>query len=243
MKKNRWYYFVLVFILILIGSFVVWGLTPQSAMPTALEAMKSGMGNSECGCVAFGSQNSDLTAGFIFYPGGHVDYRAYAPLLKSLAEHGYLAVVVPMPLSLAVLDLNAAERVVNAFPDIQHWVIGGHSLGGSMAAAYAYSNPDAVEGLVLLGSYPASSNDLSSNQLHVVSISAEFDGLTSREDIDASIPLLPADTRFVEIAGGNHSQFGWYGNQSGDGLATILREDQQRIVVEEIINLLEKTSQ
>ena len=39
--------------------------------------------------------------------------------------------------------------------------------------------------------------------------------------------LLPETTAWVEIKGGNHSQFGHYGHQLFDGRATITREAQQ----------------
>jgi len=45
---------------------------------------------------------------------------------------------------------------------------------------------------------------------------------------------LPADTVFVPIQGGNHTQFGYYGNgtelQKGDNPADISRDAQQQIV-------------
>jgi pimeloyl-ACP methyl ester carboxylesterase len=118
-----------------------------------------------------------------------------------------------------------------AYPEIDDWAVGGHSLGGAMAARFAYQNPAAVQGLVLWAAYPASTDDLSSQDVRVTSIYGTRDGLATGDKIAASRPLLPPDTTWVAIEGGNHAQFGWYGPQSGDNPATISREDQQAQIV------------
>lgn len=100
-----------------------------------------------------------------------------------------------------------------------------------MAARFAYQNPSAVQGLVLWAAYPVTTDDLSRSGLSVVSISGTLDGLSTPGDIAASRPLLPADTIWVAIDGGNHAQFGWYGAQPGDNAASISRESQQAQIV------------
>ena len=174
----------------------------------------------------------------ILYPGGLVDARAYAPAARQIAEAGFLVVIVPMPLKLAFFDAGRASDVMQAYPSITHWAIGGHSLGGAMAAQFAYQHPDQVAGLVLWAAYPASNNSLADRASRVASIYATRDGLATGGKIDASRPLLPADTRFVSIEGGNHAQFGWYGKQSGDNEATITREAQQAQIVAATVTLL-----
>ena len=74
------------------------------------------------------------TAGLIFYPGGKVENTSYAPLLHDLADDGILCVLVKMPCNLAVLDMNAADSIPERFSEVTDWYIGGHSLGGAMAA-------------------------------------------------------------------------------------------------------------
>jgi pimeloyl-ACP methyl ester carboxylesterase len=148
-----------------------------------------------------------------------------------------------MPFNLAVFKPAAADAVIAAHPAITNWVIGGHSLGGAMAANYVYTHPDAVQGLALWAGYPAGNNGLADRQLPVVSIYGTNDGLASRVEVDASRALLPVDTRYVPIEGGNHAQMGWYGPQPGDGTATISREDQQQQVVaatEELLSTVGK---
>lgn len=117
-------------------------------------------------------------------------------------------------------------------------LIGGHSLGGAMAARFALQHPDEVEGLALWAAYPASSDDLSGKNLAVVSISGTRDGLATPDKIAASRPLLPADTRWVPIEGGNHARFGWSGDQAGDNEATISRENQQQQIIAATADLL-----
>ncbi len=188
--------------------------------------------------IVFQPEASTPDTGLIFYPGGKVDYRAYAPYARSVAAQGYLVVIAHMPLNLAVFASEAAGKVIRAFPQIKHWAVGGHSLGGSMAAHFAFQHPGQVQGLVLLASYPAGSDNLAASGINVVSIFGTKDGLATGRKIDASKALLPAGTRFVAISGGNHAQFGDYGLQSGDSPAAISRAEQQAQAVEATVALL-----
>lgn len=176
--------------------------------------------------LAFGNQDAEI--GFVFYPGAKVEYSAYAPLMRDLAERGYLAVVVQMPFNFAFFDINAADRVRADFPNVDAWWVGGHSLGGSMAAQYAadHAGDAALDGLVLLGSYSAS--DLSGTNLGVISLYGSNDRVLNRAKLADSVSLLPEGAETMEIEGGNHAGFGAYGPQDGDGEATITATDQQR---------------
>lgn len=225
---------LLVLLLLAVGGFTLWGLTPSPPMPEARAALQSDSSVSvsrPSSWYEFKPAGSSPDTGFIFYPGGHVDARAYAPMARELARNGNLVILPPMPLNLAVLAPDTAEKIIAAHPEIRRWVLGGHSLGGAMAANFIRSHPGAVTGLALLASYPAASDDLSPTNIKVISIYATRDGLATPEKIAASRSLLPPDTRWVEITGGNHTGFGWYGNQPGDKPASITREEQQRQVV------------
>jgi dienelactone hydrolase len=175
--------------------------------------------------------------GLVFYPGGRVPAEAYAPPVRALAEAGFTAVVPSMPFGLAVLDADATDAVIEAHPEVDRWVIAGHSLGGAMAAQYAGSHD--VAGLALWAAYPPAGTDLSTSDLPATSVYATEDGLTTLDEVEASRAQLPADTVFVEIEGGNHAGFGWYGEQDADGIATIGREAQQEQVVAATLELLE----
>jgi Alpha/beta hydrolase family len=158
------------------------------------------------------------TTGFVFVPGARIDSRAYAPVLRPLAEAGYLVAVLKEPFGFAVLDRDHGKKVLDLHPEISHWVVGGHSLGGTVAASLA-DQYETVEGLVLFASYPA--DPIIRNDLKVISISGSADGFTTPQDIEASKAELPPGTDFVVINGAVHSSFGDYGEQPGDGTPTI----------------------
>lgn len=241
-KFRRTLPWIMGLLVVLSAAFVVWGSTPAKPMPEALRALQSDsqVTVSDSRWIAFSSANTAPETGFIIYPGGRVDARAYAPAARQIATQGYLVVIVPMPLNLAVLDPGAAEEVIQAYPQIQRWAIGGHSLGGAMAANFANHNPETVQGLVLWAAYPASSDDLSASSLSVLSIYGTLDGLATGDKINASRALLPEDTTWLPIEGGNHAQFGWYGEQSGDNAAAIPRQVQQEQIVQATTALLER---
>jgi dienelactone hydrolase len=240
-RKYRWPILILSLIILSIGGFTLWASFPYRPMPEAFRALESdsSVAIQDEPWLVFQPQNSSPKTGLILYPGGRVDPEGYAPFARSITSEGYLVVIVPMPLNLAVFAPGRASDVIQFFPEIESWAIGGHSLGGAMAANFAKDHPDAVDGLLLLASYPASSDDLSSLPLRVTSIYATLDGFASLEEIDASRANLPDSTRWVQIVGGNHSQFGWYGFQNGDNTATISRQAQQELMVSSTMDLLQ----
>lgn len=174
----------------------------------------------------------DADTGFIFYPGGKVEYTAYIPLMKELASDGILCVLVEMPFNLAVLDSDAAEGIPEQYPEIENWYIGGHSLGGSMAASYLSGCAEEYEGLILLGSY--STADLSETELSVLSIYGSEDQVINREKYDKNKMNLPEDFTEIVFEGGCHAYFGMYGEQEGDGTPSITNEEQIRMTEDEI---------
>lgn len=242
-KQSRWWLWLLIpiiIILVAIGAFVLWALTPfGNPMPEALLALESDeeITVSTNAWIAFVPNEIPPTTGLILYPGAKVPAEAYAPLARKIAVEGYLVVIVYPPLNLAIFNPNIAEPVIQHFSAIEHWIVGGHSLGGTAAASYTSSHPEQIDGIVFLGSYP--SNDrLKEMRIAVLSIYASNDGVTSVNQIEASKQNLPVNTHFVEIIGGNHAQFGYYGTQGGDGEATISRDEQIGQTVEAILNFL-----
>ncbi|NOH03868.1 MAG: alpha/beta hydrolase [Chloroflexi bacterium] len=215
-----------------VAAIVWWTNNAYPPSEIGLEAMRS---DSEVfvvpenGWVVFHpAGNPRPEVGFIFYPGANVDYRAYAPVMKLIAIKGYLVAIVPQPLNLAFFNSNAAARVQAAYPEIENWFIGGHSLGGVVASSYAVSHVE-IRGLVLWASTPGD-DAVILRGTDTISIFGTHDGLFTRKDVDDSRALLPADTVFVPIDGGNHSQFGSYGLQEGDEAATISPEEQWMLV-------------
>ncbi|MBQ8213861.1 MAG: alpha/beta hydrolase [Clostridia bacterium] len=162
--------------------------------------------------------------GLIFYPGGKVEHSAYIPLMQACAEKGILCIIAEMPFNLAVFDINAADGIQKEYPQIENWYIGGHSLGGSMAASYLEKHTDAFEGLILLGSY--STANLSDTELKVLSIYGSEDQVLNREKYSDNIGNLPKDYKEIVIEGGCHAYFGMYGAQDGDGTPSISDSEQ-----------------
>lgn len=163
-------------------------------------------------------------AGLIFYPGGKVQYESYAPLMEQCAARGILCVLIHMPGNLAVLDMDAAAGIQELYPEITKWYIGGHSLGGAMAASYVSAHSDEYDGLILLAAY--STGDLSGSGLQVLSVFGTEDGVLNAEKYEESRGNLPEDYTELEIDGGCHAYFGSYGAQSGDGIPTISDAEQ-----------------
>lgn len=177
-----------------------------------------------------------VNAGLIFYPGGKVEYTAYEPLMKSLASEGVLCMLVRMPFNLAVLDVNAADGLQELYPEIEEWYIGGHSLGGSMAASHLSKNLSEYEGIVLLGSY--STVDLSKTDVDVLSISGSEDKVLNHEKYLEYKENLPDDFAELVVEGGCHAYFGMYGKQEGDGTPEISNAEQINITTEAIMEMI-----
>lgn len=230
-------------LVIAIGAFIWWGLTPLGPSEEALGALASDetvtVTHTNASWV-FTPKTTPPTTGYIFYPGGHVDARSYALYARDVAVHGYLVVIPEMPLSLAVFGIQHANNVIQDYPKIQRWVIGGHSLGGAMACSYAASNPGKVQGLVLLAAYPASGTNLSSSGLRVASLVGTLDTVVNRNGLESGRTLLPGSTDYITLEGGNHAQFGSYGKQPGDTPdPTMSAAEQRKNAVTETIAVLE----
>ncbi len=158
----------------------------------------------------------------IFYPGGKVEETAYAPLLHQLAAGGLDVCLVRMPLRLAFFGVNRAERVRRTL-SCPHVYLGGHSLGGAMAAVYAAEHGEELDGLVLLAAYPTKPLD----GLPLLTVYGSEDGVLDAGKLAAGRRFYPADAREVELPGGNHAQFGDYGPQAGDGTAGVSAAEQR----------------
>ncbi|MBU3075194.1 alpha/beta fold hydrolase [Clostridium estertheticum] len=237
--KKKWKYSLLLIPIIII-IIVVYTSDYYRAMPEAKIMLRSNDKVEYTGSpwIEYTAKNKIVTKGLIIYPGGKVAPEAYAPLAEKVAESGFKVVIVPMPMNLAVLSPNKAEKVIGKYPQIKQWYIAGHSLGGVMASQFAYKNQDKINGLILLASYPQKSNNLSSSVVKVLSMYGTKDGFVGKDKIDESRKLLPKSTKLIPIKGGNHSQNGWYGFQKGDNAATITRDEQQNIIDKAIVEFI-----
>ncbi len=223
--------------LLIVGGFLTWALTPLGPMDEALEALESDeevVVSVSSDRLTFEPRREEFDTAFVIYPGGRVDHRSYAPFAREISAEGFLVVIEKMPLNLAFFGRDAAAEVIERYPDVENWAVGGHSLGGVMAARFAVEED--VDGLVFWASYP--DEDISRKNISVISIYGTRDGVTTVEDIEKRKDKLPEDTAFVKIEGANHAQFGWYGEQRGDHEAPLTREEQQEIVVNKTVRFL-----
>jgi hypothetical protein len=201
--------------------------------------------------------DSTITETMVFYPGGLVDPNSYLIWQDRLItlRPQLRIITVKMPSNLAVLNAQKGDKLFKAYSDTQKWFYAGHSLGGAMASNLVAKNKARIDALIYLAAYPADDRLIGYNK-SILSISASEDGLATPEKINNRKDLLPTPyemnhaldfpqnlaelTLYFEISGGNHAQFGHYGDQSGDLPANITREEQQLIFVELIYEFLER---
>lgn len=183
--------------------------------------------------------------GLIFFPGGLVDPYAYLPMAHTLAQRGYPVIVAKLPYRSAPREEDEAElfnyvRATIRDSVITNWAIGGHSRGGALAARFVRRHPQYADALILVGTtHPKESAwSLIDTPVAVTKIYGTNDGIAPADTILANRHLLPPDATLIPIAGGNHSQFGYYGYQLGDDRATISRAAQQAQLVEDIAGAL-----
>lgn len=209
---------------------LIWWLVPYSAAPPALTAMTSDdtVTVSETPSqIVMTPTSTTSEVGVFFQPGALVDARSYAAVLRPLAKSGHIVVIPKQPFGIAFLSTGAFTSARTQHPPVERWVLGGHSLGGVVAANDAQAFPqepgDLVAGVLFFASYPAS--DMSTLPIPVLSISASNDGLATPEKINAAKATLPRDTTYSVIEGGVHANFGDYGPQASDGKPTISSDD------------------
>lgn len=105
-----------------------------------------------------------------------------------------------------------------------------------MAAYYAAGHAAQLTGVILLAAYPTKS--LADN-LKVISIYGSEDGVLNRKRMEEGAEYMPGNYKEYVIQGGNHAQFGDYGEQKGDGTAAISAQEQQRRAVNKCLSLVQ----
>lgn len=218
---------LLAILLVLIVSFYMYVSDYYRADSAAVMAIQTGKDIQVLDNLTILSPEEATDIAFIFYPGAKVEATAYLPILEKLRQNGITCVLVEMPFNMAIFNPNAADDVFELLPNIKNWYIGGHSMGGAMASNYASKNSDKVKGLILLGAYVY--GDYPPEK--ALTVYGTFNSNLER-NIDYT-------ENIVVIDGGNHAQFGNYGQQKGDPAATITHEQQQDIAVEAILEFIE----
>lgn len=241
MKKSTLRKFgIIVVVVLVIGGLLIWRyLTPYAPAEKAELALVSGNGvvvEQNDNWISF-EPSVATGAGVIFYPGGLVKAAAYSPIAKRLAAEGHPVYIAQMPLQLAVIKMDAAEEIIRVHPKLS-FVLGGHSLGGVMAARYAAEHPDQLEGVFLLASYPDEKGSLKETTLAVLSVVGTEDKVIDMVSYRKGRSYLPDNTVYYSLEGGNHAQYGSYGIQKGDGLPLISEDEQQRRTVQAMLDWL-----
>ena len=229
--SGRWKQFAATLALVLLAGFCLW-ISPFGADPVALAVLDSPVGLNVTESpteITLSKPGEKASTGLVFYPGARVDARAYLAILRPLADSGTQVVVVKEPLGVAFFSGGFVSKWIAENPDIGTWIVGGHSLGGVVAASAAVNS--GVDGLLLWASFPAS--DIASAELEVTSIYGTADAIALPEDIIGSAERLPQTSRLVPIEGAIHSFFGDYGTQPGDGEAQVDRGTAQAQIIDE----------
>jgi len=238
MKIFRWL-LIGVLAILLIGTIglVGWAtLSAQEATERAVAVLEDNGVQREDGQLVFWPSSS-TDRGLIYYPGGLVDPEAYAVTAQGIADAGYLVVIPKMPLNLAFTGINRADGIQEEFPEIETWVIGGHSLGGAMAAQYAKNNEDSLDGLIMFASYPASNEDFVDFPIPILSIIGSRD--PGAHEQEAFYEAIADSARRFVIEGGNHRQYADYSFQRDDGVATISAAEQQDQIIAATVQFLD----
>ena len=213
---------VLLLLAIFVGVFFWYVSDHYRAEDVALEVLAQSDGSSTQENLTILSPSYQSDTAIIFYPGAKVEAEAYLPPLNQIRQTGVTCILVDMPFHMAIFDSNAAEDVMTQFPQIEHWYLAGHSMGGAMASKFAAEHPDEVDGLILMGAY-------------IYGDYPDEDTLTIYGSFNQSVEdKIDYTENIVEIEGGNHAQFGNYGMQKGDPPAEISAEEQQKQTVEAI---------
>lgn len=234
---------LVVTLVVVMGGWLAWSKANEATpAPAAVAALQSDgrVGVEDGEFIVFRPAGDLPETGVILYPGAGCDVRGYSPVLRRVADRGYLVVAVPMPLNMAIFGINRADDVRAAFPGVKRWVIAGHSMGGAMAARYAHQHPDDLAGLIIWDSRPAESDTLVDLQYPVWHIHrATADGRPP-EKFEKYRNLFPATSTWVPLPGGIHMQFGSFvgGTYKEEWTATITPEVQQDLVVTGTLNAL-----
>ncbi|MDP5120630.1 MAG: alpha/beta hydrolase [Spirosomaceae bacterium] len=188
--------------------------------------------------ITFTPSNS-FSKVIIFYPGALVQTEAYAPLCRKLADNGYEVVLMKMPYRMANQGYEIIKEENLLSNPNKQYILAGHSQGGKMAAQFVYENPGLIDKLILLGTSHPRDYDMSEYDIPVLKLYGSNDGVASPADVRKNKSKLPSSAKFIEIKGGNHSQFGYYGFQFNDDKATIGREEQQEVILKNILNFVD----
>ena len=191
------------------------------------------------------------TPAVVFLPGGLIDPDAYVPLVRSLASAGIPSAIAELPYRSAPtsgtraelwgrIDAAGRDLAVSGGTSSRPVFLAGHSRGAMFAALYAADHVDEIDGLILIGSTHPRERSLAHATWPVLKILGSEDCVATVGAARENAGLLPAHTQWLELAGANHRQFGYYGWQIGDCEPAISRESQHVQTTGAILDFLKQ---
>ena len=224
---------IILFIIIFFGGFFVYAQFYYHAEKTATDYINGtedvNVTKTSNGLFLDGYGNDTAV---IFYPGAKVEYTSYLPLFVNLSSQGVDCYLVEMPFNLAFFGIDSADDIIEN-SNYTHYFMAGHSLGGAMASSYVNKTDNKIDGLIYLSSHSSVGVEVP-----VLSIRGTNDGVINLTSYQKAKSSMYDNFTEVLILGGNHAQFGYYGNQSGDGHANITAESQQGQSVDAILKFI-----
>ena len=183
----------------------------------------------------------DEIATILFYTGALVEPQAYVNLAMELSNQGITTYVIESSLNLPILERGTTESIVKE-EKLDKVYVAGHSLGGVIASldAVQLKKEDHLAGIILLASYFDKSVDFSNSDVPVLSIIASNDKVLNWTKYIKSKNRLPQTFEQEFIFEGNHSGFGSYGKQLGDGERSMSDRRQQKITSEKIAKFIKE---
>lgn len=240
-RQRKWFYgvFGVLFVLILLlYGFII--MFTYRGTPEAMEKWNEHSYVKKNQYYRFDAKGEEQ-ATLLFYTGALVEPQAYVGIAQGLAQNGITTYVIESSLNLPIFEMGTMETIVKE-EKLNKVYVAGHSLGGVVASldAVTLQKENHLAGLILFASYPDKSVDFSSSDVPVLSIVASHDKILNWEKYEASKSRLPKSSEELMIEGGNHSGFGMYGEQKGDGKASISNKEQQQKVIEKLTEFMKK---
>ncbi len=238
-RQRKWFYgiFGALFALILLFYGLIFMFTYRGT-PEAMEKWNNHSYVKKNQYYRFEAKGEE-EATLLFYTGALVEPQAYVGIAEGLAQNGITTYVIESSLNLPIFEMGTMESIVKE-EKLDKVYVAGHSLGGVVASldAVTLQKENYLAGVILLASYPDKSVDFSSSDIPVLSIVASQDKILNWEKYEASKSRLPKSSEELMLEGGNHSGFGMYGDQKGDGKASISNEEQQQKVIKKMMNFM-----
>lgn len=179
--------------------------------------------------------NETATRGIVFYTGGALHPTGYGGLATELRNRGYTVVIPAATQRSSLHAIREGQRIVNHsnFTHLEKWTLSGHSLGGMAAGmSYVIAPSPKYDSIMMYAGRLAM--DYTFRTVPVCNIFGTLDDVNPGGYMrykDEFGPYNPAVTDFFIVEGANHYYVGDYGDQV-DSIATICRDEQQRIMAD-----------